>query len=171
MSALRTWADRLIGLSAILASLALAVEVVIILSDVISRELGDPIYGSRDIVTMAMVIVVFGGMALCDRRGGHISVDLLERYFPPALNRVLDAFSAALGAVIFVMLAWAIYGVIALNARFGISSLTNLLGLPIDAFRWSFIVLSLIAALGMALRAVEIAVSGRDVTRTGETSS
>ena len=40
-----------------------------ILYDVIGRALGSPLYGSQDLVTMTMIILVFGGMAICDRRG------------------------------------------------------------------------------------------------------
>ena len=57
----RTWADRLIGLSATIGALGLLVEVAVILTDVIGRALGDPLYGSQDMITMTMVILVFGG--------------------------------------------------------------------------------------------------------------
>ena len=56
----------------------------------------------------SMVILVFGGMALCDRQGGHIAVDLLERRFPPRLNRLIDIVAALMGAVIFGFIAWAV---------------------------------------------------------------
>ena len=53
-------------------------------------------------VTMGMVVLVFGGMAMCDRDGGHIAVDLLEPRFSPAVNRFIDIISALLGAIIFL---------------------------------------------------------------------
>ena len=84
---LRTWADRLIGLSATIGALGLLVEVAVILTDVIGRALGDPLYGSQDMITMTMVILVFGGMAMCDRDGGHIAVDIFEPHYPLWLNR------------------------------------------------------------------------------------
>ena len=165
MPAIRTLADRLIGLSATIGALGLLVEVVIILTDVIGRAMGKPPYGSQDLTTMTMVIVVFGAMALCDRNGGHIAVDIFERYYPPALNRFIDILSAVVGAVIFFGLAWAVYGVVALNARFGISSKTNLLGLPIDWFRWALVAFAVLTALGMLLRAFEMAFARRDVRK------
>ena len=87
MLKLRNYADRLIGLSATIGSIGLIVEVGIILVDVIGRAFGSPLYGSQDLVTMTMVLLVFGGMALCDRRGGHIAVDIFERNFPDWLNK------------------------------------------------------------------------------------
>lgn len=162
---MRTWADRLIGLSATIGALGLLVEVVIILIDVIGRAMGSPLYGSQDLITMTMVILVFGAMALCDRTGGHIAVDIFERHYPPALNRLIDIVSAAMGAIIFAALAWAVNEVVMLNLRFGISSKTNLLGLPIDWFRWALVAFAILTALGMLLRAIELTLSGRDIRK------
>lgn len=163
MIALRRIADRLIGLSAILGSLGLIFEVVVILADVIGRAFGRPLYGSQDLVTMTMVILVFGGMAMCDRQGGHIAVDLLERRYPAALNRALDVVAALLGAVIFVFIAWAVRDSARLSVMLNLS--TNLLELPKAWFQWVLCGLSLLTALGLLLRAVELTVTGRDVRR------
>ena len=102
-------------------------------------------------------------------RGGHISVDLLERRLPPALNRWIDAGSAALGAVIFITLAWAVYESAQISEMLNLSS--NLLRLPKAWFQYALCALALLTAMGMTLRAVEIAVLGRDVTRETETPS
>ena len=91
MKALRWVVDRLVWFSAGIAALALLFEVIVILVDVVGRALGRPLYGSLDMVTMAMVILVFGAMALCDRRGGHVAVDLLQSFFSERLNRYIAA--------------------------------------------------------------------------------
>jgi TRAP-type C4-dicarboxylate transport system permease small subunit len=160
---LRTLADRLIGLSAAIGALGLMVEVVVILIDVIGRAMGKPLYGSQDMITMAMVIVVFGGMALCDRDGGHISVDLLEKKFPAGMNRLLDIVSAATGSAIFAALAWAVWQSAKLSVMLNLS--TNLLRLPKAWFQYALIAFALLAALGLLLRALELALSGRDIRR------
>lgn len=167
MDLVRNIADRLIGLSALIGSAALAVLVGVILVDVIGSQFGMPIYGALDVTIMSMVIVVFGGMALCDRRGGHISVDLLERKFPPAMNRAIDAGSALLGAVIFVTLAAAVWESAKISEMLNLS--TNLLRLPKAWFQWALCGLALLTALGMTLRAIEIAFTGRDVRRDEST--
>jgi TRAP-type C4-dicarboxylate transport system permease small subunit len=161
MTALRAIADRLIGLSATIGALGLIIEVGVILADVVGRAIGRPLYGSQDLITMTMVIVVFGAMALCDRGGGHIAVDLFERYYPRALNRAIDIFSALLGAVIFVVLAWAVWDSARLSVMLNLS--TNLLNLPKVWFQWAVCAFAVLTALGMLLRAVELAVSGRDI--------
>jgi len=158
---LRTWADRLIGLSATIGALGLLVEVAVILTDVIGRAFGYPLYGSQDMITMAMVILVFGGMAMCDRDGGHIAVDIFEPRYPSWLNRFIDIFAAALGAILFVFIAWAILESAKLSVMLNLS--TNLLRLPKAWFQWGLAGLSIVTALGMLLRAVELSLSGRDV--------
>ena len=163
--ALRRAADGLIGLSAAIGAVALVVEIGVILVDVIGRALGRPLFGSQDMITMTLVILVFGGMALCDRRGGHIAVDLLERRLPRIVNRVIDVAAAALGAVIFVFIAWAVWDSARLSVMLNLN--TNLLNWPKAWFQWALCGFALLTAAGMALRAVELALSGRDVRHEG----
>ena len=165
MHAIRGLADRLIGLSAAIGTIGLLFEVVVILVDVVGRYFGSPLYGSQDLVTMGMAIVVFGGMAVCDRAGGHIAVDLFERYFPGAMNRVIDIVAALAGAVIFGFIAWVMIDAARLSSMLNMS--TNLLRLPRDVFQYALAGFSTLTALGMLLRAVELAVLGRDVTKSG----
>ncbi len=162
---IRNLADRLIGLSATIGALGLLFEVGVILFDVIGRAFGHPLYGSQDLVTMAMVILVFGAMALCDRMGGHIAVDLFERYYPGALNRLIDVLSALLGAVIFLSLAWAVWDSAKLSIMLNLS--TNLLNLPKAWFQGALCVFAVLTALGMALRAAELILTGRDIRTEG----
>lgn len=163
MERIRTLADRLIGLSAAIGSLALIVVVIVILIDVIGRAFGKPLYGGQDMTTMAAVIVVLAPMALCDRFGGHISVDLFERYFPNVMNRAIDIFVAILGAIIFATLAWATWESAKLSLLLNLS--TNLLYIPKAWFQWAAIGFVSLASLGLALRALELTVTGRDVRK------
>ncbi|CAN0601362.1 unnamed protein product, partial [Ectocarpus sp. 12 AP-2014] len=158
---LRTWADRLIGLSANIGALGLLVEVAVILIDVIGRAFGSPLFGSQDMITMAMVILVFGGMAMCDREGGHIAVDIFEPRYPNWLNRTIDIAAAILGAVIFAFIAYAIIESAKLSVMLNLS--TNLLRLPKAWFQWGLAGLSILTALGLLLRAAELGFSRVDV--------
>ena len=133
----------------------------VVLVDVIGRALGKPLYGSQDITTMATTVLVFGPMALCDRLGGHIAVDLFERNFSARFNALIDITVAVFGAVIFAALAWATWASSELSVMLNLS--TNLLYLPKAWFQWAMLAFSLVAALGLGLRAVELAISGRDV--------
>ena len=165
LAIIRKLADGIISLSAALGALGLIFEVIIILADVIGRALGSPLYGSQDIVTMTMVILLFGAMALCDRQGGHIAVDLFERSYPAVLNRFIDVFSALLGTVIFVGIAYAVNESAKISTMLNLS--TNLLLIPKAWFQNGLSVFALITAAGMALRAVELTLSGRDIRKIG----
>ena len=163
LASLRTWADRLISLSAALGSIGLIFVTLVILIDVIGRGIQNPLYGSQDLMTMTLVIVIFGGMAICDRQGSHVAVDLLENYFPDALNRAIDILSALLGALIFVALAYTVYESAKISTMLNLS--TNLLRLPKAWFQWGLCSLSLLTAVAMLLRVVELSISGRDVRK------
>ena len=146
--------DRLISLSAIIGTSGLIFVVLVIVIDVIGRNFGMPLYGAQDLITMTMVLIVFGGMALCDRRGGHIVVDIFETLFPAALNRAIDIFSALLGVAIFVLIAVTVYQSAKLSVMLHLS--TNLLNLPNAWFQYALCVLSLVGALTMGLRALRL---------------
>lgn len=165
MDLIRSLADRLISLSAFIGTLGLATIVLVILVDVIGRAMGSPLFGSQDMITMASVILVFGGMALCDRGGGHLSVDILDRYFPSWMNRFIDALSALTGAVIFVTMGWALYNSALISEMLNLS--TNLLRLPKAWFQYAAVGFCIMTAAGMALRAVELALGVRDVRLEG----
>jgi TRAP-type C4-dicarboxylate transport system permease small subunit len=150
---LRAWADRLIRLAAIVGAVGLLAEVAVILADVVGRNFGRPLTGAQDISQMAMVLVVFGGMALCDRVGGHVAVDVLEPAFPAWLNRAGDVVSAFLGALIFAGIAWAVWESAALSRMLNLS--TNIINLPKAYFQYAVVALSLVTALGLVLRGVE----------------
>lgn len=149
------------GLSAIIGSAGLLVEVGIILLDVVGRAFGKPLFGSQDLITMTMVIVVFGGMAICDRRGGHIAIDVFERFFPDRFNRQIDILSALMGSIIFAMIAWTVIESARLSVMLNLS--TNLLNLPKSWFQAALAAFASLTALAMLLRALELTISGRDI--------
>ena len=162
LARLDQWAARLTGLAALIGTLGLMAEVVVILADVVGRYFGAPLRGAQDISTMTMVILVFGGMSLCDRVGGHIAVDLLQPAMPRWLRHAGDILAAALGAAIFFGIAWTVVESAALSKLLNLS--TNIIQLPKAWFQYAMAAFSGITGLGMALRAVTlIAVGPRPV--------
>ena len=63
--------------------------------------------------------------------------------------------------MIFVFIAWAILESAKLSVMLNLS--TNLLRLPKAWIQWGLSGLAIVTALGMLLRAVELALSGRDI--------
>jgi TRAP-type C4-dicarboxylate transport system permease small subunit len=155
-------ADGLTSLSALIGTIGLLVEVAVILVDVTGRFFGHPLTGAQDISTMGMVIIVFGGMALCDKIGGHVSVDIFENAMPTWMIRTGDIVSALLGAVIFLGIAWTTWASIALmRFQLKVVQTTNIIDLQFDWFKGFIAAVSVITALGMLLRATDLVLSPR----------
>ncbi|WP_010139845.1 TRAP transporter small permease [Oceanicola sp. S124] len=159
LASLRKIADGLISLSAFVGTLGLIFVTLVVLVDVVGRTFGAPLNGGQDYTQMGMVIIVFGGMALCDKLGGHVSVDIFEARFPDRLNHVMDIFAALLGAAIFVGIAYTVYESSKLSQMLKLS--TNIVNLPKWYFQWALSVLALVTAFGMLLRAIELTLGGR----------
>ncbi|NDV02836.1 TRAP transporter small permease [Pseudoroseicyclus tamaricis] len=155
---LRRIADGLINLAAVIGAIALIVVALVILVDVVGRYFGAPLTGAQDVSTMGLAVLVFGGMALCDRVGGHVSVDIFERNFPEGLNRAADIIGALLGAVFFGGIAWTMWDSSQLSQMLNLK--TNIIDLPKWYFQWAIAAFSIITALGMALRVVELSLGG-----------
>lgn len=151
-------AAGLTRLAAFIGILGLLVEVTIILADVVGRYFDAPVRGAQDISTMMMVILVFGGMALCDRVGGHIAVDLFESRMAPWLRHLGDTVSALLGAVIFTGIAWTMWESAQLSKLLNLA--TNIIQLPKVWFQYAVVAFSLITAFGMAVRFVALVLGG-----------
>jgi TRAP-type C4-dicarboxylate transport system permease small subunit len=154
LASLQKGADGLTRLSALIGMIGLIAEVVVILIDVVGRFFGHPLTGAQDISMMAMVLIVFGGMALCDRIGGHIAVDLFENSMPTWMVRLGDVISALLGAAIFFGIAWTTWESAGLSRMLNLA--TNIINLPKAWFQYFMVVASVITALGMLLRALTL---------------
>lgn len=146
-----TIAARVIALVAALGTIGLVAEVVVILADVTGRYFGYPLRGAQDITQMALVVLVFGGMALCDRQGGHIAVDIFERAMPRWMVYVGDIMSALIGAAVFAGIAWNTWKQIAFSHMLNLS--TNIIHLPKAWFQYFVVVCCVITVIGLLLRA------------------
>jgi len=95
-----------------------------------------------------------------------VAVDLFEAYFPRWFNRAVDVISALTGAAIFVAMAWAVSDSAKISAMLNLQ--TNLLPLKKLWFQNALSVLALVTAFGMFLRAIELALTGRDVQKEAQ---
>jgi len=151
-NAVNAFVDRLVGLSALFGALGLVTVTGVVIVDVVGRYFNQPLYGAQDVVQMAAVFIVFGGMAYCERRGGHIAVDLLEHRFSPELNRWLTVAGATLGAVIFALIAWQVWEASKLARMLNMS--TNILYLPRAPFQYALAAMSAVTSLALAMKAL-----------------
>lgn len=155
LSKLNKGADWLIRLSALIGTVGLVVEVAVILVDVIGRFFGSPLRGGQDLTQMGMVIIVFGGMALCDKLNGHVNVDLFENSMPNWMIRASDIASTLIGIAIFAGIAWTTWSSINLmRFQLGVVQKTNIIDLQFDWFKGAIIVLCLITVIGMIFKLI-----------------
>lgn len=147
-----TMVDRLVSLSTSFGALVLGAVILIILVDVVGRFFGTPLEGSQDLTQMSLVFIVFGGMALTDKLGGHISVDIFENSFSTRINYWLDIAGWLIGAAIFFGIAWTVLESAALSRLLNLS--TNVLELPKAYFQYAVAVFCTITGFNMLLRII-----------------
>ncbi|MCK2046247.1 TRAP transporter small permease [Chromohalobacter moromii] len=144
--------DRLISLSSIIGTLALIFIVLVTLVDVTGRLFGFPLTGAQDLSEMTMVIVVFGGMALCDKQGGNIAVDIFEDKFPRKMNFCLDIAGWLIGCAIFTAIGYTMIGAAEMSELLNLSS--NIIGIPKGPFQYAVSFFSFLTAFAMFARIV-----------------
>lgn len=158
-------ADRLISLSAIVGTIGLLIGVVDVVIDVVGREFHRPLRGAQDISQMAMVTMVFGGMAMADRLDAHIAVDVFEGVFSKRLNKITQIIAPLVGSLVFILLAKAMWDSAALSQLLNLA--TNIIYLPKAWFQYMAVIMCSITALAMFLRAVDTMLGHNELPDNG----
>lgn len=153
---------------AAIAGCAIVLMILHITLDVFMRSaFNQPISGTILFVAkMYMPIIAFLPLALTERIGGHVSVELLFEHLPAWLQRVLTFLSHLLSVVVFWVLAYRAWSEATAKYSIGASEMEGGLRIPI----WpSYFILPISAALIMALLVYKIArlASGGDDTDFG----
>jgi TRAP-type C4-dicarboxylate transport system permease small subunit len=114
-----------------LLALALMVAASIVGRALVPLGLG-PVPGDYELVELGAGFAVFAMLPWCQRRRGHVRVELLKPLFGPRLNRALDLAAAALTAGVALLLAWRL--ALGLRDKLGDGfyvETTFILGLPV----------------------------------------
>ncbi len=75
--------------------------------NVVGRWLfGEPFRGTIEITELAMLGIVYLGMAYAQHRDDHIAVDLVYRRFRRRTRLALDVFATVLSVVVLGLMAW-----------------------------------------------------------------
>lgn len=129
MDAKNTGSDRLTRAMHVIASVALAVMMLVVVGDVVMRAVfNTPIQGAYDIVSISLLVMTMFGIAPVVASRSEIVIDLVDAVMPPAGLRVLALVAALTGVLLFAFFAWAMVSP-ALDAwRWGERSLE--LGIP-----------------------------------------
>jgi TRAP-type mannitol/chloroaromatic compound transport system permease small subunit len=107
MSWLRRWVQRLAVGMVLLGSVGMMLSMLICVADVTGTNFfGWPVPGTLEITESTMVLIVFGALAYCQEKRGHIRVEILHGYMSPRIQSLMDAVTHLLALVFFALLAW-----------------------------------------------------------------
>ncbi len=106
-----------------------------------------PFRGSLELTEFAMALIVWLSMAYCGWVGGHIAVDLLDRWLNRPALAWLPALLSLLGAGVFMLMAWQIV----LETLDTMSKISNMMRIPHYPFKFA-------VAFGAAMFAVVLLV-------------
>ncbi|MBJ3777659.1 TRAP transporter small permease [Acuticoccus mangrovi] len=130
------------------ATAALVLFTLLIVTSVVFRYLLDsPLSWTEEASLIAFAWLLFLGAAICARENMHILIDLVTPRAGSRMDRISEAFSATVGAVICALMAW-----IALRYTVGASAMVT----PI--FRVTSAVYNAAAPVGLALCAIHLAI-------------
>lgn len=145
--------ERLLRRMALGAGLILLALTVLTVLDVALRYFfNQPFRGSLEATEYAMALIVFLSLAWCGATGGHIAVDLLDRWLDRPSLRWLPALMSLAGGVLFAVIAWRV----AVETVYGWNQVGNMLRWP----HWPFKLGAAFGALMFALVCLQQALTG-----------
>ena len=137
--------DRVLG---ILASIPLALIVVLTFADVLARYVfAAPIRGSVEIIEFAMALVIFTALPLVTRRRGHVSVSLIDSLLSGVPLRVKSVVCDTISALALGVMAWRLW--VQANDDFAAGTSTIVLGLPNAPLYYALASLAAVSTLAM----------------------
>lgn len=148
MNLISQWANRLSNWGEWIGVIGIIVMVALTCIDVVGAKLFLlPVPGCIEIVSLVQVATIVFAVAVTQREGGHISVEMFVSNFPARVRAVVKIFTSLLGLVLFVLL---IYKGIGLgNEYFEAKEVTATVLIPFYPFAYAFSIALLPIAMMM----------------------
>lgn len=128
----------------VIASIALVAMMLIVVADVTLRFIfGIPVRGAYDMVSIALLVMVFFGIGPVIARQAEIAIDLLDHLLARPLLQALILIAAVGTLATFLFLGWSMVGPARDAYRYGDRSLE--LGLPL----WTLWFVAFVGLLGI----------------------
>ena len=138
---------------AYIASIVLFLLMLITTADVAGRYFfNQPLTGVFDLTHIAVLIMVFFGLAYCGIKGGHVAIELLHDKLSRPVAKVLDRIINLVGATLFLIIAWRtmVQSIDIIEFK----EASQLLLIPLFPFYWLVAFGSVIFAIVMIMRIV-----------------
>ncbi len=130
------------------SSIVLFALMVMTCIDVIGRELlNDPLDGATELTQLMLGVIVFAVLPTVSLREEHVSVDLLDRWFPDRLIGTRQAVLNFFMAVTIGILAWRVWISAERTADYG--DATEYLEIPIAPMEFFISIMCAFAALAL----------------------
>jgi TRAP-type C4-dicarboxylate transport system permease small subunit len=97
---------RIYRLSGLLSAAALVLICVLIMAQVIARNLGSTVRDAEEFAAWAMAAAGFLGLPYALHCGSHIRVQVILRYIPRSLHHPLEVIVSVIGVLLAAYLAW-----------------------------------------------------------------
>lgn len=161
---LRTAADRLSRWSAAVGGVALAVMIVLITAQVVSRRFLDtPMVVADELSGYLLVVTTFSALGYALQHGDHIQVTLLVDHLSQRARNWLRVFWCLIGIPFLALLIWRT-GILAhdsyVSGSFSVSA-TNILLWPIQTFVPAGLAVFLLQMVAELASAIETALGKR----------
>lgn len=144
--------DRFLRLLALVSGAILLLLMGFIVVDVVLRYVFNaPFSSSKEITEFAMALIVFLALAYCGWTGGHIAVDLFEKWLDRPGLRWLPSVLCFVGALLFAVIAWRAM----LETIATLPQVSNMLRMPHFPFRFTVAFGSAMFALVMFIQGVQ----------------
>lgn len=147
--------EGLLRYMALLAGVILLLLTVFTTLDVVMRYFFNaPFRGSLEATEFSMAVIVFLGIAYCGLVGGHIGVDLLEKWLDKPSMRFVPVMVNLVGAVLFGLIAVTVVN----ETVEAWKQISNMLRMP----HWPF---RLVVAFGSGLYAIVLLIHAIQAAR------
>jgi TRAP-type C4-dicarboxylate transport system permease small subunit len=97
---------RLYQASGLLSALSLVLICVLILAQVVARNLGTTVRDAEEFAAWAMASAGFFGLPYALHHGAHIRVAVIKRFVPTALHHTMEVAASVVGLALAAYLAW-----------------------------------------------------------------
>jgi TRAP-type transport system small permease protein len=87
-----------------------------------------PLPGTVELTQMAMLVLVYLGLAYAEHEGDHISIDFVYNYLPRVVKLVLSFVTGIFGVLVMAVVTWRLYDFSGVLDRGGYT--TAILGIP-----------------------------------------
>lgn len=121
--------------------------------DVAGREIfGAPLDGATELTQIMMGIIVFAVLPLVSLHERHITVDLLDRWFPQRLTGLRRRILNLAAGVIMAAVCWRVWVIGAYQSEYG--DATEFLAIPLGPVSYFISAMSGIAAVALLANAL-----------------